>query len=171
MTNVRFGSDTVRAISTHQTSSATNPLRLYTKEWKLWKQLWFNYIAVAANLAAREEQYQEALFLCTIGKEALEVYNAFEYEADQEPGKITTIISKFDEYFTGDINETNERFKLNQRRGQGMNESFNSYLTELRNMLKTAISAPASLTLFPATESYLELKTTIPGSDCYRKEA
>ena len=105
------------------------------KEWKLWKQLWLNY-AIVANLATRKEQYQKALFLCTIGKEALEVYNAFEYEADQEPGKIKTIISKFDEYFTGDINETYEHFKFNQR-AQGMNESFDSYLTELRNMLKT----------------------------------
>ena len=105
------------------------------KEWKLWKQLWTNY-AVVANITARDDQYQKALFLCTIGREALEIYNAFQYEEGQDRDKVAIIISKFDQYFMGDINETYERFKYNQR-NQEESESFGVYLTELRNMMKT----------------------------------
>ena len=105
------------------------------KSWKLWKQLWQNY-SVVTRLDSQEEQYQKALFLCTIGESALEIYNAFDFAPSENPDKVSSIISKFDQYFTGDINETYERFKFNQRQ-QATSENFDTYLTELRNMRKT----------------------------------
>ena len=47
-----------------------------------------------------------------------------------------TIIAKFDEYFMGDVNETYERFKFNQR-NQEAGESFDAYLTGLRNLTES----------------------------------
>ena len=84
------------------------------KKWKRWKQTWLNY-AVVSKTASQDAQYRKAVFLCTIGQGALEIYNAFQYTASEDPDKVDTIISKFEEYFTGDGNKTYERFKFIQR--------------------------------------------------------
>ena len=105
------------------------------KKWKLWKQTWINY-AVVAKITSQDAQYQKALFLCTIGQGALEIFNAFRYNTGEDPEKVDTIIAKFDEYFTGEVNETYERFKFNQR-NQEVGESFDAYLIALRNMAET----------------------------------
>ena len=97
--------------------------------------MWQNY-SVVARLDTQDDQYQKALLLCAIGEEALEVYNTFEFEAGQDSEKVSVIIAKFDDYFTGDTNETYERFKFNQR-NQADGETFDNYLTELKNMRKT----------------------------------
>ena len=104
------------------------------KSWKLWKQLWENY-SIVAGLDLQDERYQKAIFLCTIGEDALEIFNVFEFSDSDDPNKVSTIIQKFDEYFAGDINETYERYKFNQRR-QLEGENFDTYLTELRNLRK-----------------------------------
>ena len=105
------------------------------KKWKLWKQTWINY-AVVAKITSQDAQYQKALFLCTIGQGALEIFNTFRYNTGEDPEKVDTIIAKFDEYFTGEVNETYERFKFNQR-NQEVGESFDAYLIALRNMAET----------------------------------
>lgn len=105
------------------------------KKWKLWKQTWINY-AVVSKITSQDAQYQKALFLCTIGQCALEILNAFRYATCKDLDKVDTIIAKFDEYFTGEINETYECFKLNQR-NQEVGESFYAYLIALRNMAET----------------------------------
>ena len=93
-------------------------------------------ITVVARLDTQDDQYQKARLLCAIGEEALEVYNAFEFEAGQDSDKVSVTIAKFGDYFTGDTNETYERFKFNQR-SQADGETFDNYLTELKNMRKT----------------------------------
>ena len=84
------------------------------KQWKLWKQMWENYVVVT-NLSTRDNNYQKAVFLCTIGQPAMEIFNSFQYNADEDPNDMKTIIKKFDEHFTGEINETYERFQFNKR--------------------------------------------------------
>ena len=103
--------------------------------WKLWKQMWQNY-SVIARQDTQDDQYQKALLLCAIGEGALEVYNAFEFEPGQDSDKVSVIIAKFDDYFTGDTNETYERFKFNQR-SQEDGKTFDNYFTESKNMRKT----------------------------------
>ncbi|KAI0227259.1 hypothetical protein LSAT2_022263, partial [Lamellibrachia satsuma] len=44
-------------------------------EWKLFKQMWQNY-TIVAKLNIQTDEYQRALFLHTIGPEALTLYNA-----------------------------------------------------------------------------------------------
>ena len=105
------------------------------KRWKLWKQTWLNF-AIVSKISTQGEEYQKALFLCTIGQSALEIFNAFQFSASEDPNKVDTIITKFDEYFMGDVNETYERFKFNQR-NQEAGESFDAYLTALRNMTES----------------------------------
>ena len=104
------------------------------KRWKLWKQNCLNFVIVS-KISSQDAQYQKALFLCTIGQSALEIFNAFQYSEGEDPNNVETIISKFEEYFTGEINETYERFKFNQRNQDG--EAFDAYLTALRNLAET----------------------------------
>ena len=87
-------------------------------------------------LSTKKLLYQKALFLSTICQGALEIYNAFQYTASEDPDKVDTIISKFEEYFTGDVNKTHERVKFNQQ-NQEVSETFDAYLTALRNMADT----------------------------------
>ena len=105
------------------------------KRWKLWKQTWLNF-TIVSKVSTQGEAYQKALFLCTIGQSALEIFNAFQFTTSEDPNKVDTIIAKFDEYFTGDVNETYERFKFNQR-NQEAGENFDAYLTALRIMTDT----------------------------------
>ena len=106
------------------------------KRWKLRKQNWLNF-AIVSKISSQDAQYQKALFLCTIGQSALEIFNAFQYSVGEDPNlNVETIISKFEEYFTGEINETYERFKFNQR-NQEDGEAFDAYLTALRNLAET----------------------------------
>ncbi|KAK3715610.1 hypothetical protein QZH41_009028, partial [Actinostola sp. cb2023] len=46
---------------------------------------------------------------------ALEIYNSFQYADGEDPDNLDTIIAKYDEHFTGEINETYERFQFNKR--------------------------------------------------------
>lgn len=86
-----------------------------------------------SKITSHEAQYQKALFLCTISQGALQIFNAFRYTTGEDPDKVNTIIAKFDEYFMGEINETYDHFKFNQR-NQEVGEIFDAYLIALRNM-------------------------------------
>ena len=78
-----------------------NLLECSAKKWKLWKQTWLNF-AIASKIYSQDAQYQKVLFLCTIGG-ALEIFNAFQCSESEDPNNVDTIISKFEEYFTGEI--------------------------------------------------------------------
>ena len=56
----------------------------------------------------------------------LEIYNGFEYLADEDRTKLETIICKFDRHFKGQSNETYEHYLFNQRQ-QNAGESFETY--------------------------------------------
>ncbi|KAK3729275.1 hypothetical protein QZH41_000300 [Actinostola sp. cb2023] len=60
------------------------------KTWKLWKQMWGNY-AIVTNLDSQREEYRKAVFLCTIGQSALEIYNSFQYADDLFNDEIGTL--------------------------------------------------------------------------------
>ena len=61
---------------------------------------------------SQDAQDQKALFLCTIGQGALEIYNAFRYSASEDFDRVETLISKFEEFFTEEVKETFERFEV-----------------------------------------------------------
>ena len=84
----------------------------------------------------RKERHTRRLFFFAPSGRAPWKINAFQFTASEDSNKVDTIIVKFDEYFTGDVNETYERFKFNQR-NQEAGENFDAYLTALRNMTDT----------------------------------
>ena len=64
------------------------------------------------NFSLKDAQRKKALFLCTIGQCALEIYNAFRYSDSENSDRVETSISKFEEFFTEEVKETSERFEV-----------------------------------------------------------
>ena len=102
------------------------------QNWQLFKQKWNNYVIIA-NMSVQSEEYKKALFLHTIGDDALKIYNGFDLA---EPHTTDDIIKEFDRYAIGERNETYERFLFNQRK-QGTDETFESFLSAIRTLIKT----------------------------------
>ena len=101
-------------------------------EWKLWKQMWLNYVVVA-RLQNEEPAYMRALFLHTLGPDGLEIYNGLELD---EHVSVDNIIKSLDTYFIGETNETYERYVFNKR-DQQEGEPIEVYVNTLRQLVKT----------------------------------
>ena len=87
------------------------------------------------NLERQETQYQVTLLLHTLGDEALKVYNGFHFNVDSENRTVEEIISKFDAFAVGEVNETYEMFIFNNR-DQKEGETFESFHAAIRSLAK-----------------------------------
>ena len=68
------------------------------ENWRKCKQRW-NLYAKASGAAEKDEAIQCAIFLHTIGQEAVEVYDTFTF-IETEQDKIESLIQKFESYCT-----------------------------------------------------------------------
>jgi hypothetical protein len=105
------------------------------ESWKLWKQMWTNYIVVA-KLEDQTEVFRVALFLHAIGPKALKIFNAMQFGTDEDRNTLAHILKKYDEHFIGETNQTYERFIFNSR-NQESSESIEGYVTALRTLAQT----------------------------------
>ena len=109
------------------------------ENWKLWRQLWKNYTLIS-NLKCQTVEFKKAVFENCIGTDALKIYNTFVFTPDEENEVecdiLDTILDKLDGHIIGLLNETYERYNFNTRM-QLEDESFDSYITELRNLQKS----------------------------------
>jgi len=103
--------------------------------WKVWKQMWTNYMVIA-HLDSQSSEYKVALFLHCIGVDALKIFNGFQFDRPEDKNDLTKIIEKFDQFTIGELNETFERYTFNSR-NQEDNESIDAYVTALRTLAKT----------------------------------
>ncbi|XP_064110604.1 uncharacterized protein LOC135218310 [Macrobrachium nipponense] len=105
------------------------------ENWKIFKQRWDTF-EILSELQAKPRKVQAALFLHTLADDALKVYNGFQFNTPQDARTVAEIISKFDEFVVGEVNETYERFIFNslcQEEGEG----FDKFLSDLRSLIKT----------------------------------
>ena len=98
-----------------------------------WKQRWSLY-AKASGAEEKDEATQCAIFLHTIGEEALEVYDTFTF-TETEQDKIELLIQKFEGYCTPRKNTTYERYVFNTCIQNG--RTLDAFLLDLRNKAKT----------------------------------
>ena len=103
--------------------------------WKVWKQMWTNYMVIA-KLDSQTPEYKVALFLHCIGVDAFKIFNGFQFDRPEDKNDMTKIIEKFDQFTIGELNETFERYTFNSR-NQEENESIEVYVTALRALAKT----------------------------------
>lgn len=76
--------------------------------------------------------------LTCIGPDALEVYDGFVFDNEDEKKDIDVVLRKFEDYYVGATNEIYERYKFNSR-VQEEGESVNTVITALRRFAKTYI--------------------------------
>ena len=79
---------------------------------------------------------QAAPFLHVARLEALEVYNTFAWDNDDDKNKVDKIIEKFGEYYNPRKKITWECHKFNMR-NQQQGESINQYVTDLKTKAQT----------------------------------
>jgi len=103
------------------------------ENWRKWKQRWTLY-AKASGVDAKDEETQCAVFLHTIGDEALEVYDTFTF-TESEENKIEPLIGKFDAYCSPKKNVTYERYLFFSCGQNG--RSIDAFVTDLRTKAKT----------------------------------
>lgn len=100
--------------------------------WKLFKQQWSNY-EIASGLNKEEQEIRTATFLTVVGSQALEVYNTFQWDTEEEKTQLEVILKKFEYYCLPKVNITYERYLFNSRK-QNENESIDEYVTALRSL-------------------------------------
>ena len=103
------------------------------ENWRKWKQRW-NLYAKASGASEKDEATQCAIFLHTIGDEALEVYDTFTF-TETEQDKIEPLIQKFESYCTPKKNTTYERYVFNTCAQNG--RTLDVFLLDLRNKATT----------------------------------
>lgn len=102
--------------------------------WKVYKQQWENY-SIVAQLDKQTEEYRVALFLYSVGPDAVKIYNSFDL-SDENRRKLSEIIKQLDNFAIGETNETYERYVFNSR-DQKEGESIDDYVGELRTLAQT----------------------------------
>ena len=102
--------------------------------WKIYTQQWENY-SIVPQLDRQSEDYRVALFLYSIGQDAVKTYNGFDM-SEENRRKLDEIIKEFDNYAVGETNETYERYIFN-RREQKEGEPIDRYVAELRTLAQS----------------------------------
>ena len=82
--------------------------------WMTWKQMWENY-SIVAGKNRQPEHFKIALFLHSIGPDAVKVYNTFVYPEAENRDDIKIIIKIFDDFIIGESNGIYERYLFNKR--------------------------------------------------------
>ena len=84
----------------------------------------------------RNEERTATLLTC-LGPGALEIVDGLNFDSDFERTNPSIVIQKLETFYIGETNETYERYQFNKR-GQELNESIDSYVAVLRNLVKTS---------------------------------
>ena len=93
-----------------------------------------NY-SIVAQLEKQSEEYREALFLYSIGADAVKIYNSFDLsEANQ--CKLSEIHKEFDNFAIGETNEIYESYVFNSC-NQNQDESIEAYVGEPRALARS----------------------------------
>jgi hypothetical protein len=103
--------------------------------WTKWYQSFETYLS-AADLDEAPDKRKIALLINLIGEDGLEIFNNFTWADADDKKKFNLVVKKFEEYCSPIKNVIIERFNFNsvvQRDG----ETFESFLTELRNKAST----------------------------------
>ena len=66
------------------------------KNWRRWKQC-FGIFSLPSGLSGKDVKVQAITILHVAGPDALEVYNTFTWDSNDDKNKVDKIIEKFDE--------------------------------------------------------------------------
>ena len=99
------------------------------------KRTWNNY-EKASGLVSKPSDLRTATLLTCVGSEAMDVFDGFAFDNEEDKEDIEKVIEKFESFCVGKTNLTYERYIFHTCT-QGESESFDSYLTKVRKLSKT----------------------------------
>ena len=103
--------------------------------WWQWRQR-FELFTLASGLSTKDAKIQSATLLHVISPAALEVYNTFTWESDDDKQKVDMILVNFEGHCIPRANVTWERHVFNTRY-QCDDETIDQYITELQRNVQT----------------------------------
>ena len=103
--------------------------------WKLFKQKWQDY-SILVKLGEQPREYQVALLRQALGDAARRVYNGLSFNTTEEERTTREIITAFDAFAIGEVNETIERYNFN-RCVQEEGETFNTFYSAIEQLALT----------------------------------
>ena len=103
--------------------------------WRRFKRQWENYEA-ATLLSSQPATRRAAILLSCIGTDAYDIFRSMAFAADDDRQDVGKIIEAFDNFCIGEINVSYERYVLNKRI-QEPNESFDTFLSDVRRLVKS----------------------------------
>lgn len=106
-----------------------------SQKWKKFKQKWSNY-EIAAGTVEKSQVTRVATFLTVIGEEAVDVYNAFIWDEEEDNLKIEKVLEKFESFCNPRKNTIYERYMFFSR-NQENGESIDHYVTVLKTLADT----------------------------------
>ena len=105
------------------------------ENWKNFKREW-SYYEIAAGIASRTEKIRVAALLNVIGRDALDMYETFQWDAEGDNFKTAKVLEKFEERCVPARNEIFERYNF-FKRNQNNGESLDAYITTLLKLSET----------------------------------
>ena len=103
--------------------------------WKKFRRIWENY-EIATHLNKQDSSLRVATLLSCIGSDVLDIFDGLSFDTEADRQDINKVLEKLEAYCIGETNETYERYVFNKR-DQQQDESFDSYLSALRSLIKT----------------------------------
>ena len=90
----------------------------------------------ASGKIKEKEDVQCAILLHVIGKEAMEIYNTFQFATEEDRTKLDVLKSKFEEYMNPRKNNVFERYRFREYKHQE-DETIDQFITELKTRAKS----------------------------------
>lgn len=104
---------TLSAMAERQFFPPPEPLQLSignsSQNWKRFKQKWSNY-ELATGVADKDDAIRVATILTVIGDEALDVYNTFTCDDEEDKVKIDKVLEQFEKFCEPRKNTIYERY-------------------------------------------------------------
>ena len=105
-----------------------------SENWRRFKQQFQIYL-IATGIDQKEDKIKASTFLHVIGPEALEIFNTFTFQNQDDKEKLQPIMDKFETYCNPRKNITYARHVFNMR-NQQTGENIDAYVTDLKNKAK-----------------------------------
>ena len=105
------------------------------KCWRKLRQNWEAY-AIVTGLERKDPKVRVATLVMILGPDAIDVYNALDYEQESDKEKLDVILTLMEEHYKGKVNVTFERFQF-FKRDQLSTEPFANYLTAVRTLIQS----------------------------------
>ena len=86
-----------------------------SQNWKRFKRHWDNYI-VASRLSEEDQNFQCAVFLATVGEDALDIFDGLKFDSDADRKNLITVMQKFEQFCVGQTHEAYESYKFHLKK-------------------------------------------------------